>query len=160
MHLTAAMNRFAKAALLFFFFALCALAFVLSARLRENDARLAQPRELFAIVNNQVAAFRADDFRSAYRQASSGVQQKFTLPQFEAMIRKDYGALAAAHRIEFGNARMEGGTALLEVFFFDDDGSARLFLYNLLAEGAGWKIGGVEEISLPRRERPFGGSSV
>ena len=139
------MSRFAKASLLLFFFSLCAAAFFIADRLRERTPAPA-PHELFAVVNQQLAAFRADDFPSAYHQASSGVQQKFTLPQFEAMVRHDYGEMANAQRVEFGPVRVDGATALMQVYFVGRDGSVRVFLYSLLAEAGGWRIGGVEEL--------------
>ncbi len=140
------MNRFAKAASLLFFFSLCGAAFFITERFRER-VPAPTPHELFVVVNNQLAAFRADDFSSAYRQASTGVQQKFTLPQFEAMVRRNYAEMAQARRVEFGSVKVSGSTALMEVFFFASDGAARVFVYSLISEDGGWKVGGVEELS-------------
>lgn len=145
------MNRFAKATLLLFFFSLCGVAFLITARVRERVAT-PTPHELFAVVSDQLAAFRADDFGSAYRQATSGVQQKFTLPQFEAMVRRDYAEMARAQRVEFGSVRIEGSTALVEVLFVGNDGAVRIFLYSLISEREGWKVGGVEALN---RYRPI-----
>ncbi|MEP6821875.1 MAG: DUF4864 domain-containing protein [Chthoniobacterales bacterium] len=153
------MNRFTKATLLLFFFSLCGVAFLITARLRDHVVAPA-PHELFAVVNDQLAAFRADDFTSAYRQASTGVQHKFTLPQFEAMVRRNYAEMANAQRVEFGSVRTEGSTALVQVFFFAGDGSARVFLYSLIAEDGGWKVGGVEEISRFRPNQQVTGTYV
>ncbi len=144
------MSRLAKASLLLFFFSLCGAAFFITARMQAR-VPAPQPRELFAVVNEQLAAFRADDFASAYRQATSGVQQKFTQPQFETMVRRNYGDLAHAQRVEFGSVRVEGRTALVEVFFYANDGAVRVFLYSLISEQGGWKVGGVEELD---RRRP------
>ena len=141
-----------------FFFSLCGVAFFITERVQKR-APAPTPHELFAVVNDQLAAFRADDFPSAYRQAATGVQQKFTLPQFEAMVRRDYVEMAHAQRVEFGSVRVEGNTALIEVFFFGGD-AARVFVYSLIAEGDGWKIGGVEELMLrPSRTSGTGRTS-
>lgn len=153
------MNRFTKATLLLFFFSLCGVAFLITDRVRERVVTPA-PRELFAVVNEQLAAFRSDDFSSAYRKASIGVQHKFTLPQFEAMVRQNYAEMANARRVEFGSVRTEGSTALVQVFFFAGDGSARVFLYSLIAEDGGWKVGGVEEISRYRSNQQVIGTCV
>ncbi|MEO5720087.1 MAG: DUF4864 domain-containing protein [Chthoniobacterales bacterium] len=153
------MSRLAKASLLLFFFSLCGAAFFITARVRERVAPPG-PHELFAVVNEQLAAFRADDFGSAYRQATSGVQQKFTLPQFEAMVRRNYADMASAQRVEFGAVRVEGGTALVEVFFVARDGSVRVFLYSLISERGGWKVGGVEELNRYRPSQSPGGLYV
>jgi hypothetical protein len=150
------MTRLLKASLLLFFFSLCGLAFVLTFHLRERQLAPV-PHELFTVVNEQLAAMRAADFTGAYRKASSGVQQKFTLPQFERMVRHNYGEMTAAHRVEFGAIEMQGSSAYLQVFFFDAGGRARTFVYNLIAEDDGWKIGGVEEWNRYRgAHRPAG----
>ena len=153
------MSRFIKGSLLLFFFSLCGAAFFVTHQVRER-APVPAPRELFAIVNQQLAAFRADDFPSAYRQATTGVQQKFTLAQFEAMVRRDYAEMANAQRVEFGSVNIEGGTALVQVFFVTRDGSVRVFLYSLLAEEEGWRIGGVEELNRYRAPAGLAGTHV
>jgi hypothetical protein len=150
------MTRLLKASLLLFFFSLCGAAFVVTYQLGERRAA-PLPHELFSVVNEQLAAMRAADFPGAYRKATSGVQQKFTLPQFEAMVRRNYAEMTAAHRVEFGAMEVQGSSAYLQVFFFSENGSARAFVYNLVAETDGWKIGGVEEWHRYRgRRRPAG----
>ena len=139
------MSRTAKASLLLFFFSLCAAAFLVSHRIETRRPQPA-PHDLFAVVNNQVAAFRAADYPSAYRHAATGVHQKFTLPQFETMVRQHYSAIARAQRVEFGSVRTNGGSAVVQVFFFSDRGVVRSFLYSLVSEGNGWKIDGVQEV--------------
>ncbi|MBA3272408.1 MAG: DUF4864 domain-containing protein [Chthoniobacterales bacterium] len=97
-------------------------------------------------MNDQLAAFRASDYPSAYRRAAAGVQQKFTLPQFETMVRRNYRAITGAQRVEFGSVTGDGSSAVVEVFFFSEHGGVRCFLYSLTAEAGGWKIEGVEEV--------------
>ena len=137
------MTRVIKASLLFFFFSLCASAVIVTYQMRLHIPPPA-PHELFAVVEKQLAAFRAADYSSAYRQAASGVQQKFTAPQYEAMIRRDYGDISGAQRIEFGFAKVSGPTAVVQVFVREANGSVRAFLYSLIAEGDSWKINGVQ----------------
>lgn len=137
------MTRTIKASLLFFLFLLCASAAVVTHRVRLHVPPPA-PHQLFAVVEQQLAAFRAADYSSAYRQAASGVQQKFTVPQYEAMIRRDCAAMTSAQRIEFGFVKVDGAAAVVQVFFSDADGSVRSFLYSLIAEGNSWKINGVQ----------------
>lgn len=137
------MTRTIKASLLFSAFALCAAAMVATHRERQHVPSPA-PHQLFAVVEQHLSAFRAADYSSAYRQAASGVQQKFTPPQYEAMIRHDYGEVAGAQRIEFGFVKVNGPSALVQVFLRDTNGSIRAFLYSLIAEGEVWKINGVQ----------------
>lgn len=137
------MTRPIKASFLLFFFALCASAVVLTHKVRSQVPPPA-PHQLFAVVEQHLAAFRAADYTNAYRQASSDVQQKFTPPQYEAMIRRDYGDMTEAPRIEFGFVRVDGPTAVVQVFVRAANGSERAFLYSLIAEGDSWKINGVQ----------------
>ena len=149
------MSRLIKASLLFFFFSLCASAIVVTHQMRLQVPPPA-PHQLFAVVELQLAAFRAANYSSAYRQASSGVQQKFTAAQFEAMVRHDYGDMTNAQRIEFGFVEVDGSAAVVQVFFRGAHGSLRSFLYSLVAEGDSWKINGVQPQSPSRGQHHSG----
>jgi hypothetical protein len=146
-------TRTIKASLLFFFFALCASAALVTHRVRLHVPPPA-PRQLFTVVEQQFAAFRAADYSSAYRQAASGVQQKFTATQYEAMIRREYGDISGARRIEFGFVKVNGAAAVVQVYFCGANGYIRSFLYSLVAEGDSWKINGVRPMQIG--DRPVG----
>ena len=150
------MTRTIKASLLLFLLSLCASAVFVTYCMRANVPPPA-PHELFAVVEKQLMAFRAADYPSAYRQAASGVQQKFTVPQFEAMIRRDYADMTSPQRIEFGFVKVEGSTALVQVFFRSPHGSVRSLLYSLIVEADSWKISGVQEMqAAPSGRHPTG----
>ena len=144
------MTPLAKGSLLTFFFSVCGAAFIISHHVREHAPPPA-PHALFAVVNQQLTAFRAADYASAYTYAANGMQQKFTVPQFERMVRRNYAHLAEAARVEFGQVQVGRGTAIVQVFFFTRDGSVRTVIYSLTAERDAWKISAVEEIQSPLR---------
>ena len=137
------MNRTFKAALLLFFVSLCVAAVFVTRHVRSH-VPAPVPHELFAVVQKQLAAFRAQDYPGAYLHAASGVQQKFTLPQFEGMIRRNYAEMTLRGRVEFGPVESNEATAVVQVFFFGERGTVRPYLYNLSAEGDGWKVDGVQ----------------
>jgi len=139
------MNRLIKFSLLVFFFALCGAAIIATHFARERTPTLAA-KELYSIVNRQLLAFQADDFDSAYRQAASGVQQKFSRTQFELMIRRDFSSMTEAHRVEFGTVQVAGSAALVQVFLITPNGAMRGFLYSFTAERDIWKIDGVQPL--------------
>jgi hypothetical protein len=118
------------------------------------------PHDLFSVVNSQLVAFRSSDFRRAYGNAAAAVQQKFTLQQFELMIRHNYPDMTRLHRIEFGFVKVDGATALVQVFFFAADGSVRPYLYSLVAEDSGWKVESVEPMRAPPPGHRLGGLHV
>lgn len=149
------MNRCLKISFLLFFFALCGAAIVVTHLPREHMPAPAA-KELYSIVNRQLSALRSDDFDGAYRHAASGVQQKFSRPQFELMIRRDFASMTQAQRVEFGTVQVAGGTALVQVFLTTPDGAMRGFLYSFTAEADGWKIDGVQPLGPQPVRRPPG----
>ena len=116
-------------------------------------------RELYSAVSRQLSAFHAADFGSAYQSAAAGVQQKFSSSQFEMMIRRDFSAMMRAEHVEFGEVRMAGVAASVEVFLTAPDGAVRGFLYSFTAEADGWKIDGVQPLGA-RSGRPLRGLHV
>ena len=150
------MTRPLKTSLVFFFLSLCGAAIFVTDYVRRQVPPPA-PHALFAVVEQQLAAFRAADYSSAYRQAASGVQQKFTMPQFEAMVRRDYGEMTNTQRIEFGFVKVMGSAAVVQVIFVGESGSARSVLYSLVAEGGSWKISSAQPMqSAPPGHRSAG----
>ena len=145
------MTRTIKVSLLFFCLSLWAVAIFVTDHVHRQIPPPA-PHDLFAVVENQLAALRVADYSSAYRHAASEVQQKFTMSQFEAMIRRDFGEMANAQRVEFGFAEISGSGGVVQVFFVAENGSTRSFLYRLTAEGDSWRISGVQ----PMRSAPLG----
>ncbi len=137
------MNKWLKISVLLFFFALCGAAMVIT-HLHRKERPVPAARELYSIVNQQLAALRSDDFDSAYRHTASGVQQKFSREQFELMIRRDFSSMTVAHRIEFGTVEVADGAAFAQVFLTTPDGARRGYLYSFSAEPDGWKIDGAQ----------------
>jgi hypothetical protein len=149
------MNSLVKAAVLGVFFCVCATAAIGTHALRQRKPPPA-PHELYAVVNRQIAAFRTHDFPSAYQYAATGVQQKFTVAQFTAMVRRDYPELARVRGVEFGEVQVRGAAATVEVFFFLGDDAPRTVLYSLVAEGGEWKIAGAQATAGVRTARLSG----
>jgi hypothetical protein len=139
------MSRRLKVSFLLFFFALCGAA-VLITELHRRETATPGSRELYSIVSRQLTALRADDFESAYRQAASGVQQKFSPEQFEHMIRRDFPSMTKTQGIEFGNVEVSGGAALVQVYLQNPDGETRVYIFSFTAEEGAWKIDGVQPI--------------
>jgi hypothetical protein len=151
-------TRLLKVSLLLFFFALCGAAIIATHLVRQ---RIPAPpaKALYSVVNEQLSAFRADDFDSAYEKAAAGVQEKFSRGQFEIMIRRDFSSMTRATHVEFGALRVAGDSAIMQVFFTAPDGTVREFLYSLTAERGGWKIDGVQPLG-PQPERRLSGLHI
>lgn len=149
------MNRRLKISLLLFFFALCGAALLATHRVREETAP-PPAKELFLVVNEQLSAFRTADFPSAYRHSAAVVQQKFSLAQFELMVRRDFASMTETGPVEFGEVRVVGAAALAQVFLTGPDGAVHGYLYSFTAERDGWKIDGVQSLG-PRPARRLPG---
>jgi hypothetical protein len=111
------------------------------------------------VVNHQLSAIRANDFDATYRQAATGVQQKFSRAQFEQMIRRDFACMIETGQVEFGTVEIAGPTVMVQVYLTTRDGTARAYLYSFTAEGKGWKIDGVTPLG-PQPARPLPGLHI
>lgn len=134
------MNKRRTQALTLGFLALiCASAVLMQAWQQRTRAAL-RPAELFGVVWKQIAAFRADDYASAYQQVSTGFQEKFTIASFTDLARAEYPLLARAERVEFGPVHWDGKRAVVPAYFFLPDGGVIPCLYGLVQEDVEWKI--------------------
>lgn len=150
------MTRAAKFGLLAGIVAVCAAAALLQSRLT-RDRQSIPPSQLYEVVRQQILAFRADDFASAYRQASAGFQERFDIEAFAGLARTEFPGVARAERVEFGAIRFEGRNALVPVYFFLPDGDVVPCVYRLVQEGAAWKIDGARVLKRWPSGRRLGG---
>lgn len=126
---------------------LCTLAFcgVAAITQRWRDARPARttPHELYGVVLAQMSAFRAADYRRAYRHASNGLQGKLDVEGYADFARHDHPELRRAERIEFGPVLTTGLRASVPTYFFFSNGEVIPCVYSLIHEEDAWKIDAV-----------------
>jgi len=150
------MTRATKLCLLGAVFALWGAAALFQSSI-ERRWQSTPPAELYQVVSHQLAAFRVDDFSSAYREVSMGFQEKFNLEAFADLARTDYPALLRARRIEFGRTQFEGRTAVMTAYFIMPDGDVIPCIYNLVREEDAWKIDSVRVLPRWPSNRRLGG---
>ena len=150
------MTRATKLCLLGAVFALCGAAALFQSTL-ERRWQSTPPAELYQIVSHQLAAFRADDYSSAYREVSMGFQEKFDLEAFAGLARTDYPALLRARRVEFGRTQFRGRNAVVSAYFIMPDGDVIPCIYNLVREDDAWKIDSVHVMPRWPANRRLGG---
>lgn len=136
-----------KISLILLFFAVCGTAALLC---HYTHPRQEPPshRVLYAIVFEQLKAMRADDYRSAYRQASREIRTRFPLSDFREMVKTEYPVLIGAVGVELGPVQMRGSRAFVEVYFIGPRRQVWPCIYTLIREGETWKIDGAQ--LLPR----------
>lgn len=111
-----------------------------AAELRASKAEMR--KEVIAVVEAQLAAFRAGDMMNAYGYAAVPLRAQNPLRAFMAIVQTNYPEIWASTRAAFGLVRDDGARATVLVHVFSNAGDAP-FDYVLLKERGGWRIGSV-----------------
>ena len=151
------MKRTAKLALLAALLLACVAA-ALWQRALERRWHATPPRELYAVVWQQLAAFREADYPAAYGHASMSFQEKFPVTVFADLVRAEYPGLMRAQRLEFGAVRFAGRRATIPAYFFLPEGDILPCLYLLIREEDAWKIEGARVLQRWPATRRLGGT--
>jgi hypothetical protein len=102
-------------------------------------------KELTAVVESQLAAFREHDFKTAYSFAASAIKEQFPLGAFEQMVKEGYPVIAQSTAATFGVILDDGQQAVVHTVVKGKSGKIGRYQYLLVREGKGWKINGVTE---------------
>jgi hypothetical protein len=97
-------------------------------------------KEITTVVEAQLSALRAEDFRSAYQYAVQRLRRRLSAEQFAEMIRRGYPAIVGSERAELGLPMDDGLRAIVSVRVFAKSGAFADFRYTLLKERTGWRI--------------------
>ena len=150
------MNRTAKILLLAGFLGVCGAGTLLQSQI-ERRRQAAPPNALYAVIWKQIAAFREDDYASAYRQVSASFQEKFNIEAFSDLARTEYPSLRRAQRVEFGAVRFEGPHAIIPAYLILADGDVIPCIFSLINEDDSWKIDGARVLRRWPAGRRLGG---
>ncbi|RVV98216.1 DUF4864 domain-containing protein [Mesobaculum littorinae] len=97
-----------------------------------------------AVIGDQFAAFRADDFVTAFDFAAPGIQAMFGSPdRFGAMVRNGYPMVHRPAEVEFLGLSEVAGGLHQKVMVRDSSGALHLLDYEMIATPEGWRIGAV-----------------
>lgn len=135
------MTWFAKVA-----FALtAAIGIAVSAGAGAQETSDADRAAIRAIISDQIAAFRADDFDAAYSFASPTIRDLFpSVERFRSMVTKGYRPVYRPRSVTFGEIAEAPGGPLQKVFLTGPDGDSWLAIYTLQRQPDGsWRINGV-----------------
>jgi hypothetical protein len=95
-------------------------------------------------VLDQLAAFRRDDWKSAYAFASSGIQAQFGPEAFRAMVTGGYAPIARSRTATLGRIEvLDGQRGFVEVRVEGENGEIIDALYELVEEQGAWRVNGV-----------------
>ncbi len=103
-------------------------------------------KELTAVIEAQLTAFRANDYPKAYTFAAAEIKSMFPVEDFEKMVRTNYSVIAKSTDTEYGVAFDTGEEAVVNVRIQNAEKKSVEYQYLLKKEDAGWKISGVSEV--------------
>ena len=106
-------------------------------------------KELTAVIDAQLDAFRADDYAKAYTFAATEIKGLFPADAFEKMVRTTYPVIAHSSAADYGMAFDTGEEAVVNVRISNAEKKSVEYQYLLKKEDGQWKIGGVAEAHTP-----------
>ena len=106
-------------------------------------SKAAVRQEVVAVIEGQLAAFRAGEVGRAYGYAAAGLQMQTPPRRFAQLVRDGYPEIWANTRGEFGLVRDDGARAMLTARIFAKDGTSAAYDYVLVKEDDAWRIAGV-----------------
>lgn len=116
----------------------CAAGWAADLKASKPDVR----KEVAAVIETQLAAFRKGETEKAYALASEPLRAQKPLQVFEQIVQNGYPEVWANQRAEFGIVRDDGKQATVTVRVYSKRGDAS-YDYTLLKERVGWRVHGV-----------------
>ena len=111
----------------------------------DGELRASKPEvrtAVVAVIEAQLAAFRAGEGAKAYGFAAAPLRAQTPLRAFLAIVQTNYPEIWASKRAEHGLVRDDGARATVRVHVFSAASDAA-YDYVLFKEPAGWRIGSV-----------------
>lgn len=104
----------------------------------------AQEQDIRDVINDQIRAFRADDFETAFTYAAPNIRMMFRTPdRFGDMVRNGYPMVHRPQSYVFEDLREVAGSKLQNVLIEGQDGYYYMAEYDMVRTEQGWKIRGV-----------------
>jgi ketosteroid isomerase-like protein len=111
---------------------------LLPATARANDA-------ISQVIRDQIAAFQADDFATAFTYASPTIKQLFgTADRFGQMVQQGYPMVYRPADVTMLDQRVQGDTTIQRVRIRDASGQTHVLDYQMTPSDGGWQINGVQ----------------
>ena len=107
-------------------------------------AAQADPAAIQGVIDEQIAAFRAEDVDTAFDYAAPNIVAMFRTPgTFGSMVRQGYPMVWRPGSVEYLGAEEAGGSWTQDVLITDAEGRLHTLEYTMVETEAGWKIAGV-----------------
>ena len=110
----------------------------------------AQGADIQSTIGNQIEAFQADDFETAFDFASPNLQQLFgSSENFRSMVTRGYPMVWKPAEVRYLELAEVGGSFFQKVLIKDQEGIVHILGYRMLKTDMGWKINGVQLLPKP-----------
>jgi hypothetical protein len=119
-----------------------------------------------AVLSRHVSEFTPElvaepaNCADGYAQVASDREHELTFNELESIVRRHETAKAHHGRIEFGSVKMGATSVVVQVLFFEPDGSMSPFKYTLSAKNKTWKVESVQRIWFVPRSHLLRGMRV
>lgn len=101
-------------------------------------------------ILNQIEAFKADDFATAFDFASPSIKSIFMSPEnFGAMVKNGYPMVHRPGSVRMLEQREISGNLWQKVMITDQSGRAHVLDYQMIQTPDGWQINGVQLLPEP-----------
>jgi hypothetical protein len=98
-----------------------------------------------ATISNQIEAFMADDFVTAFSFASPNIKGMFRTPEnFGLMVREGYPMVYRPQEVQMLELREVAGALWQRVLVTGPDGRGHVLDYQMVETVEGWQINGVQ----------------
>lgn len=123
---------------------------VLTLSLSLGMAAHAQDNPIATTITDQIAAFQADDFDTAFSYASPNIKRLFGTPErFGQMVRDGYPMVHRPAEVTMLDQRPMDGRIQQNVMIRDQSGRVHMLAYQMIETDQGWQINGVQLLRAP-----------
>lgn len=124
--------------------------FLTVAGLFHGTLALADEGAIQGVIDDQIAAFKVDDFDTAFTYAAPNIQGLFgNANTFGTMVRQGYPMVWQPGTVEFLGSESAGGVWSQDVLITDLFGRLHTLRYQMVETADGWKIAGVQLLRAP-----------
>ena len=105
----------------------------------------ADSSEISGVIRDQISAFQADDFSTAFEYASPTIKRLFGTPErFGQMVQNGYPMVYRPAEVNMLQQRDTGAGRVQRVMIRDGAGRLHFLDYQMIPTETGWQINGVQ----------------
>ncbi len=110
----------------------------------------AQQQQITGVIDQQLDAFKTDDFERAFSYASPTIKRIFRTPEnFGVMVRRGYPMVWRPAEVRYLDLREVAGNLWQRVQITDAKGGVHLLDYQMIETENGWQINAVQLLKAP-----------